>query len=218
MAPFLQSVADEQFAPMWLQAYLTDGQGSLFPMIPFSAYLFAGLAVGARLHSIPREKRDASLKRYGWRIGVAVVLLSMMVQWILNAAGVTDAALEDPMSVTLFFRRTGVVLIFLSASVLLLEKTWSMRRWWAMFGMKSLWIYIIHIVLLYGTSFYTGIARTHYRQLDLAQGLIAVVVIMTATLFIAWSMDWYSRQKWASRWLPRITYTALATMAFVLLV
>ena len=46
--PFLQAASSEQFAPLWLQDYLTTGYGSLFPIFPFGAYLFAGLAVGAR--------------------------------------------------------------------------------------------------------------------------------------------------------------------------
>ena len=218
LTPFLQYTSAEQFAPLWLQDYLTTGHGSLFPIFPFGAYLFAGLAVGARLHEIPREKRDTVLRRYGWRIGGIILGMSVTAQYALAQIGVPEYLLEESMSVTLFLRRAGVVLMFFSLAVVILDNTWGMRRYWALFGTKSLWIYIIHLVLLFGTPGIDGLGRTMYRQLSLGDGIAVAVAIITLTLCCAWTMDWFARQPWASRWMPRIMATTLGAITIGLLI
>ena len=217
VSPLLQAAGEMAFLPLWLSNYLTDANGSLFPMFPFSAYLFAGLAVGARLKEIPAEERDQRMKRDAWKFGAIITGLSVLAQFTLVQFGVSNAVLEDSMSVTLFFRRAGVVLMFFSLSVVILEKTWSMRETWAMFGTKSLWIYVIHLVLLFGTPWIAGLGRTHYRTMTLPEGLMVAAAVMALTLFAAWSFDWYARQPWASRWRTRVTWAVYAAVAWIIL-
>ena len=77
VSPLLQAAGSMPFLPLWLSDYLTDANGSLFPIFPFSAYLFVGLAVGAKLRSIPKEQRDRRMKRDAWRIGAVILALAL---------------------------------------------------------------------------------------------------------------------------------------------
>ena len=215
LTPFMKILGEQPGIPLWLNAYLNTSTGSLFPIFPFSAYLFAGLVIGARLKEIDPDKRDAALKKYSWRLGGLVLLVALLANGILAQLGVSHESLETNMSITLFFRRVGIVLIFFSVSVLILERTWALREWWAMFGKKSLWIYVIHLVLLYGTQLWTGPARLHYRELSLQEGLYFVALIGAATLFIAWMADLYSRQEWAKRNSSKVQAVLIAYIAFI---
>lgn len=217
-SPLLQAAGTMDYLPLWLSDYLTDANGSLFPMFPFSAYLFAGLAVGARLREIPVDVRDQKMKRHAWKFGVMITGFSLLAQFTLVQLGVSNALLEDSMSITLFFRRAGVVLMFFSLAVVILEKTWSMRETWAMFGTKSLWIYVIHLVLLFGTPWIAGLGRTHYRTMTLGEGAVVAAAIIALTLFAAWSFDWYARQPWASHWRTRLSWAVYAAVAWIVLV
>ncbi|RPI69319.1 MAG: DUF1624 domain-containing protein [Ignavibacteriae bacterium] len=210
-APFVSEL------PLWLRSYVSTDSGSLFPIFPFAAYLFAGLAVGARLHAIPKEDRDARLKYFGWRAGAALMALALTAQLILSSMGVGAEHLEHPASILLFFRRVGFVLMFFSLSVVILERTWVLRKWYSLFGTKSLWIYIIHLVILFGTPWWSSIGRTEFRTLDLTVGVLAAIGVITTTLFMAWGFEWYARQPWALRVRTAITYVGTAFLAAMLL-
>ena len=217
-SPFLQAAGTMDYLPLWLSNYLTDANGSLFPIFPFSAYLFAGIAVGVRLRAISKEERDIRLKRDAWKLGAIITGLSVLAQFSLVQVGIPNAVLEDSMSIVVFFRRAGVVLMFFSLAVVILEKTWSMRETWAMFGTKSLWIYVIHLVLLFGTPWVSGLGRTHYHMMTLSEGLAVAAAVMALTLVAAWSFDWYAKQPWAARWRNRLVWTVYAAVVLIVLV
>ena len=218
LTPFMRSIGESSALPLWLNGYLNDSTGSLFPIFPYSAYLFAGLAIGSFLHGIDAEKRDAALKRYGWRVGGALLAMSIIANLILDQLGVPFAELDGSMSLTVFFRRAGVVLMFFSFAVVLLNRTWSLREWWAMFGTKSLYIYIIHLVLLFGTQLWVGPGRSQFRTMSLLDGALYAVGIVASTLVVAWLFDWYSRQRWANNIRSKMSIVVAVALAFILFV
>jgi hypothetical protein len=216
LTPVLQFSGVSNALPMWLRAYITDTTGSLFPLFPLSGFLFLGLYVGSRLAAIPREQRDAALKTSAWKYGVVLLALGLGAQLLLEQAGLTAAVLEGPMSIPLFLRRAGVVLVVFSAAVYLLEYTWALRNWYSLFGTKSLWIYVIHLVLLFGTPWLSSIGRTHYHSMSIAASALTAFCIILATLSVAWMFDWYARQTWAYRWQQPLLRIAYAVIVFML--
>jgi hypothetical protein len=218
LTPLMRAVGESSALPLWLNSYVNDATGSLFPIFPYSAYLFAGLAVGARLHALPKERRDAAMKQYAWKIGGILVVLSSIATLLLASIGVSHEELEGTMSITVFLRRTGVVLMFFSLAVIILERTWSMRETWAMFGMKSLYIYVIHLVLLFGTALWSGPGRTQYRQMPLADGILYAVVIVGGTLLIAWLLDRTTKQGWFKENKSKLQILSLGALLYILLI
>lgn len=210
-APFVESM------PLWFRSYVSTSTGSLFPIFPFAGYLFAGLAVGARLQAVPKEDRDAKLKFYGWRAGLVLMALSAGAQIVLSLLGVGQEHLEHPASILLFARRVGFVLMFFSFSVVLLERTWTLRKWYSLFGTKSLYIYIIHLVILFGTPWFSSVGRTQFRTLDLGIGVLAAIGVITTTLFLAWGFEWFAKQPFALRVRNAVTYVGTALLAALLL-
>jgi uncharacterized membrane protein len=177
--------------PMWLQPYLTAKYGSLFPFFPFASYLFLGVVIGAHLHSLPAEERDARLVRMGLRLGVPLTLLGYGLLYGLVAMGVPQKSIDNSDSVILVAARFGAVLVVFAAAVKLLRATWSLRSAYILFGSKSLYIYIIHGVLLFGTPWWDGIGRTQAKSMTLGRGLAALLVILVATLVLSWLIDKY---------------------------
>lgn len=215
--PIIQFGQVSSVLPGWFRAYLTSAEGSIFPVFPFSAFLFLGLAIGCRLHSVPSERRDAVLKKYGWRVGIAVAFFAVVLQGVLLASGVSNDILEHQMSIILFLRRAGVVMIFFSICVSILEYTYQFRQWYSLFGTKSLYIYAIHLLLLFGTPWTEGIGRTHYRSLDLLEGIAIAMGIMFLTLSVAWLIDWYASQTWAFRARTALLYVGTTTLVYLLI-
>ena len=214
----LQMTAVAQNFPLWFRAYLTTSEGSLFPIFPFSAYLFIGIAVGAWLHGIQPALRDEALKMHAWRLGLGLAGGAIILQLALEANGVARDSIEQAMSVVLFIRRVGVVLMFFSCCVVILDKTWKFRNLYSMFGTKSLYIYIIHLVLLFGTPWMMGPGRTHFKSFDLNTGFLFVIGIISTTLLLSWMFDWVSKKPWALRMRTVLTYTGTAILAYLLLI
>lgn len=217
VTPVMQVTQVASVLPGWFGAYLTSASGSIFPIFPFSAYLFLGLAVGCWLRQIPVERRDALLKKYGLRVGGVVALFAVTLQSVFLIAGVSNDMMEHQMSIVLFLRRAGVVLMFFSLCVTILERTYQLRHWYSLFGTKSLYIYVIHLILLFGTPWIEGIGRTHYRSLNLSDGLAIAAGIMFLTLATAWLFDWYTKQPWALRARTVLIYLGTTTLTYLLI-
>lgn len=177
--------------PIWLQPYLTSQYGSLFPFFPFATYLFLGVVIGARLHALPSEERDARLVQMGVRFGIPLAILGYGLLYGLVAMGVSQKSIDNADSVLLVAARFGAVLVIFAGAVKLLRLTWRLRSSYILFGSKSLYIYVIHVVLLFGTPWWDGIGRTQAKSMTLGRGLAALLVILAATLALAWLIDKY---------------------------
>ncbi|MBI2794617.1 MAG: acyltransferase [Ignavibacteria bacterium] len=215
--PIVQLTQVVSGLPGWFRAYFTSAEGSIFPVFPFSAYLFLGLAIGCWLHNVPMENRDAMLKKFGWRVGGVVALFAVVLQGTLLVSGVSNEIMEHQMSIILFLRRAGIVMVFFSICVIVLERTYQFRKWYSLFGTKSLYIYAIHLILLFGTPWIEGIGRTHYHSLSLSEGIAVAIGIVFITLAVAWLIDWYTRQSWALRARTALVYVGTTTLAYLLI-
>lgn len=192
-SPLAHLPAVHSSLPLWLSPYLTSEYGSLFPFFPFASYLFLGIIVGAHLHRQPVDARDAELVRLGLKIGLPLACLGYGLLYGLVAAGVPQRSIDNADSILLVGARFGAVLVIFAGAVKLLRRTWKLRSSYILFGSKSLFIYVIHVVLLFGTPWWDGIGRTKAKSMTLAEGLVALTVIMGSTLVVAWLIDRYQR-------------------------
>lgn len=177
--------------PSWLSPYLTMKYGSLFPFFPVASYLFLGVIVGAYLYAKPAEDRDSELVKLAQRVGIPLVIVGYGTLYGLIAMGVPQTSIDNPDSVLLVVARFGAALVVFWGAVNLLNATWRWRSSYILFGSKSLYIYVIHIVLLYGTPWWDGIGRTQSKSMTLQSGFGIMVLILVSTLVLAWLIDRY---------------------------
>jgi uncharacterized membrane protein len=181
-APLARALPWEHHLPLWVAAYLTPHTGSLFPILPFSAYLFVGVGIGAYLARIPAAVRDRHVERYAWPVGVVVVAVAMLMQYVLYSNGIAWSDLESSTSAVLALRRMGIVLVVFSGAALLMRFLPRWRDAATSLSSLSLHIYVVHLVLLFGTPWVSSIGRTHYRQFDVVQGMAIAVSVIAATV------------------------------------
>lgn len=216
LTPLMQVSAVTGSWPLWLQSYVNTSTGSLFPMFPFSAYLFAGLFVGTRLNELPSDTRDSYLKRNGWRAGIGLVALSALAMYLLRSAGISETYITGSTSIPLFVFRSGVVLTIFSIAVVLVRSLWGMRSWFSLFGSKSLHIYVIHLVILFGTPWVSSIGRTHYRSLSLLEGILVAACVIVLTLTASWALDAIMRWPLMQRWQKTAKIAMVAAILTIL--
>jgi len=145
-APWVNAV------PQWVQWYLRPaGEHTTFTAFPWIGFVFAGAAVGTLIAAARDERTERRIHIAGAITGLALVALGL-----ITAARPTiyHASSFWTSSPTWFSIRTGILMIALAATygVLRLRSTGlrAIEHPLSMIGRHSLFVYWIHVELVYG--------------------------------------------------------------------
>jgi uncharacterized membrane protein len=186
VTPPLWTTWQPHWRAWWLESYIngvhTFGtpQPWLFPLFPWSAFAFAGLAIGFLLHSDWARKNETAAITLAGAGGVALVGLGI---W-LDARPVQLYAVHDfwHTSPNFFLARTGVVVVILFAGYV-----WC--RWGAgqqgfspmiEMGKSSMLVYWVHTEFVYG-----GISILPKRSVGIVAATVGLLAISTAMTLLA---------------------------------
>src|ERR1700730_1854468 len=201
VTPLLWTVWQPHWRAWWLESYIngvhTFGtpQTWLFPLFPWSAFAFAGLAAGFLLQfEWARQKESAAMFLAG---GIGATLVALGI-W-LDARPVQLYAVYDfwRTSPNFFLARTGVVIMILSLGYM-----WC--RWGAAqpgfralieMGKSSLLIYWVHMQFVYG-----GLSILPKHRVGIGTATVGLLAISTAMTTLA-----YWRNRFQGR--PAETFT-----------
>lgn len=182
--------------PLVFAGYLSPATGSLFPLLPWSAFMLIGASLG---YVYVTAWIDDPMK-YSRRVllpgGVVMVVCGAAFALLpFSPLGRTDFWFTSP---NLFLIRAGLVLILLDIVTFLTRWTHHLPRVVAALAHESLLVYFIHILVLYGSAWTPGLQ--HLLQVPFGLGLTAVwVTIMLASMSgLAWGWNWMKRRH---RWL-----------------
>ncbi len=170
----------------WLESYIngvhTFGtpQPWLFPLFPWSAFAFAGLAAGFLLQSDGARRKETAAMVLAGAGGIGLIALGI---W-LDARPVQLYAIHDfwHTSPNFFLVRTGVVMVILFAG-------YAWCRWGAgqrgfspliELGKSSLLVYWIHIEFVYG-----GLSILQKRGVGIGAATVGLLTIFTAMTMVA---------------------------------
>jgi uncharacterized membrane protein len=170
----------------WLESYLngvhTFGvpQPWLFPIFPWAAFAFTGLAVGTLLLSDWARKKEAAALALAGVGGVALVALGI---W-LDGRPVQLYAVYDfwHTSPNFFLVRVGVVMLILCGSYLWCR--WGPGEWGFSplieMGKSSLLVYWVHLEFVYG-----GLSILPKRNVGIVTATIGLATIFVAMTLLA---------------------------------
>ncbi len=193
LSPAIHAFNAHSILPEPIAAFFSYKHGSLFPIFPFSSFMFFGIAIGAFLKRFPsNSERSECLKKRGIAAailtfclaGIVYIIYSIIPIPIYNFQGVHPAFM---------LLRVGIVLFIFTITAFITDKTVAMNKHFTTFSAKSLHIYTIHLVLLYGTPWYNSIARWYPKQLTLDQGLSLVPAIIGLTLMIVYVSNYIQK-------------------------
>ena len=186
ITPQLWTTWEPHWRAWWLETYIngvhTFGkpQPWLFPLFPWSAFAFAGLAVGFLLLSGWSRRNEAAAVSLAGAGGVALVALGI---W-LDARPVQLYAVYDfwHTSPNFFLIRVGIVMLILFASYVWCR--WGAGEWGFSplieMGKYSLLVYWVHIEFVYG-----GLSILPKRGVGIAKATLGLLAIFTAMTLLA---------------------------------
>lgn len=191
ITPLVHSVDWFSFMPMAAASYLSPAKGTFFPIFPFSSYVFFGAALGAYLKTVDPNKRTQFILKFGPLIGIAAILAGWGFNTLTGQPTLKGYTLANS-GLTLV--RLGFVMGMLSLTSLIYLKTTKLSRYYSIFGKRALFIYVAHLVLLYGSAFHMGPAKIWDRSLELPLVLLIVVLIELLSLLSAYGYEYLVRK------------------------
>lgn len=197
-----------RFLPEALGAYLSRDHGSLFPVFPYSGYMFLGVGLGYLLRQGDLADRARRFRRVCAGSGCAALAAALLLGWIPETVmRVRDQWEAGPYH--LLFRLGFALLLFALLSFLAQHRP-RLAEATAPLGRRSLHAYIGHLVLLYGMPWTTGLAQGRFQSLTLTGGLLSVALVGSLTFGAVALLDLLHR-----RAAPVVVVLRLSTAGFL---
>jgi uncharacterized membrane protein len=186
--PYIQNIDVFAFLPETFGAMISYKHGSLFPVFPFSGFMLGGVAFGAWLQSLHQEKRSAFFNKHIFLLSIIVIGIALSAMYWTNLwmprPVHNDAMMTNP---AFMFVRIGIILFLFGICQRFVNLFDSYKHHFVFFSSKSLYIYVIHLILLYGTPWFPSIGRTfqYSQSLIAGAGLAVLIILLTLGLVIA---------------------------------
>lgn len=180
LSPIVHAFPLHNYLPLALSNYVSFANGSLFPIFPYSGFLFMGVAIGAYLERFELKQRTEIIKRKGIVFGFAFLLSALLCELVFILF--LNNSIPGPMSPTMMFSRIGFVLLFFSFCAFIVDKLHVWKESFVFFSGKSLPIYMIHLFIIFGTPWSYGLASFYAKQTSLQFGLLAAFAVIGSTL------------------------------------
>lgn len=214
LTPFVHAINWFNYLPEGIAAYLSYNHGSLFPIFPFGSYLFFGVALGAFLKQYAGEMRLEVLKKKMAPIGLGFLAAGFLLTGLIEILPVPEHNFHGS-SPAFVLIRVGIVSIFLSAVGFLYQYTRRLENFYSIFGKRALYIYIGHLILLYGTPWFPSIAKIHVKDMMLVDGAWIALGVVTITLAGVYALDKFQQN--VNKGTIVMKYSGFAMLAYALL-
>ena len=205
LAPLLWTSWRPRWLPWPLESYINGvhnlgaPQAWLFPIFPWTAFAFAGLAAGFVLRCEWSRRRESAIFGFGGAAGVVLVEAGHR----LDAQPHQVYAFYDfwHTSPNFFLMRVGMLLVILAASYAWCR--WAAGPWrfspLIQLGQASLLVYWVHIEFVYGRL---SILPKHSQSIKMASaGLLVIFLAMLALAFLR--IRWKGRGAEVLAWFRR---------------
>ncbi len=164
------------FLPIPFAAYLYHGTGSYFPLFPWSGYVISGGILGVYLARNPLSftSKSFSLKLFGISL-ISFVVCFLIHQFENYFYGEKTFWTDNS---ALIFYRLGMILMLNSimSYIALRLKTIPVIVWQV--GKSTLLIYVVHVIILYGSIWIPGFAMFYPKTLNIPLSILAAILLI----------------------------------------
>jgi uncharacterized membrane protein len=194
--------------PPALAAYLSQASGSLFPLFPWATYVLCGAGLG----QIYVGWGAAHLSRYAAFVLLVPGAAMLMWGWALlstdGASWSSDPWNFMPIQVPI---RIGTCLIILAAIAVASKRLSHLPRLFAAVAQETLPIYFVHLCIVYGSIWNSGLAQAFGAVLNPVETLAMVLLLLAAMAALGWYWHWVKHAR------PRLARWTTAAVAAVLI-
>lgn len=198
LTPFFWRVEWAAHVPIWVAAYLSPSAGSQFPVLPWSAYVLLGAALGQWYLRWGTARLDWYANVALFAPGLALVTLAFLVDWFFGQ----EAWESVPNQVAL---RMGASLMLLALIARASQRITRLPHIFGAVAQETLLIYFVHLCIVYGSVWNRGLAQVYGPTLGPGQTVLFVVLLLAAMFGLALYWNWWKHTR------PRLArWTAIA--------
>lgn len=226
-APVVWELDVRAVLPMPIASFINDDTGSLFPLVPWAGFTYAGILVAYAARTVRRPSQELA-----WPL-LALTVALFVFPIALNRTGFQPYGAHDFWKTDpyYFFFRLANVLAVLTAWCFV-EKLADARKWleekkegrrsWIgevfrtvrVVGAESLLIYVVHLVFLHGSVLSNGLEHATGRSLTLGQASFVAGALFVAMVALAWTWHEWKKGKWRFRVLQ---WSAISGFAYLMI-
>ncbi len=194
--PFVDNINWSELLPAPIAAYFYNATGSLFPLFPWAGYVLAGSILGLFLAHYPNIHKE---KVFGLRlliVGASLVFAYFLFAIISRSFDPMQA--DSIYKVNVIFLRLGVVISLNGVISIAALKLKDLPDIVKLIGRHTLVIYVVHLVILYGSAWIPGLYNTYAGTLNTINSIFAVALmyaLMGGMVFFINRMNQIKRQK-----------------------
>lgn len=174
--PYFKNVDWLTYFPKPIANYFYSDSGSLFPLFPWAGYMLLGAIFGSRLAKNPTIFRTTTFSLKTILIGGILILFVYAYQLIVNSSSKIHFDSYDYLTITF---RVGFVLILVGFVSLISQSINSIPHIIIMVGRNTLLIYVVHLLILYGSAISPGLIILFGAKLNPTYTLLFVVLMIS---------------------------------------
>lgn len=183
LTPVSQFINWFNILPYPLANYLDYRGGSYFGVFPFSAYVFLGIAIGTILKKIPNEQRiDFIIQKS--LIAIPIFVLLGYITHQFEYPFIKDLFSPYKASLGMIFHRYAIVALIFAFTGFLTKKLSDFHQYFTFFGQKALYVYVVHIFILYGTAVTPGLTNFFGETTSIALALANIPIVIIGTILL----------------------------------
>ena len=184
LSPFFETINWFHFLPRFLAGYFYSGTGSLFPLFPWCGYVIIGGVLGSYLAKHPNVFKT---KQFSLKLAAAgVILLTLFLICTLIYNSYASENLYWLNSYNIILLRVGFVLILNSIVSFISLSIETIPRFLILVGRNTLLIYIVHLVILYGSAWNPGLSNLFEKSFTAWQTFATAVTMILLMSLMVW--------------------------------
>ncbi|OGU57912.1 MAG: hypothetical protein A2X64_02185 [Ignavibacteria bacterium GWF2_33_9] len=183
LTPLVNKMNWFEVLPYPIASYLDYRNGSIFTLFPFTAYLFYGMAFGAKLKEVEPHRRINF-----------IITTSLILTPVFYIAGyylfkfewnfIANTPIPYKASAGFIFTRFAVVAIALAITGFITKKFMHLQDFFTFFGQKALYVYVLHFFVLYGTAMTPGVFQFYGGASSVALAFANIPIVIFGTLLL----------------------------------
>ena len=176
-SPFIYNINWVAFMPKQLAGYFYPATGSNFPFFPWAGYVIAGGVLGSYLAKHTMVFKTARFSLMLALSGTMFILISILSDVALKYVNLP--VLNSQASPGLIMFRIGFVLLLNALVSYIALRAERIPGFLITVGRNTLLIYVVHLVILYGSAWNPGINKLWNKSFNGWEAFIAAVVMLS---------------------------------------
>jgi len=160
--------------PLFVKAYFTNSFGSIFPLFPWLGYIFLGGLFGYLTKKKILTKTE----------NLFVLSLSFLIFIVGLFNNLTSDDWLVVQATSIIVKMSGVVLLFIFIDIFT-DKINRLPEILLLLGRNSLLIYVVHLVILYGSPISLGFYQIVPERFSLLLTIVFVLIMEMLMIFMA---------------------------------